>query len=276
MSDDRGESVGEDGQGAGRRRRSPPVTPSESIAGNALEGAGRGPFAGLRRRIYLTYHYLGWRTLLFRLLTFPLRFTPLKRHLQLRSRWGHDAYRRALAWYRERGQPVDIVIPSFRDAERVRALVDSIAHTVPRGMARVIVADDCSGPEHLAGAASDRGHRDRRGNREHGLRRERESRPARRRSRAGRGRPELRRRGAPRLAGVPAVRGLARSRTLASSARGCSTPTGASSSPARRATSGRRSGSTTATVSSRAIGAPRRCPAPSWPSREPACTSSAS
>ncbi len=86
---------------------------------------------------------------MFRLFTFPLRFTPLKRHLQLRSRWGHDAYRRALAWYRERGQPVDIVIPSFRDAERVRALVDSIAHTVPRGMARVIVADDCSGPEHL-------------------------------------------------------------------------------------------------------------------------------
>ena len=50
----------------------------------------------------------------------------------------------------ERGRPVDIVIPSYRDAERVRKLVKSIAKTVPRGMARVIVADDSSGPEHLA------------------------------------------------------------------------------------------------------------------------------
>jgi GT2 family glycosyltransferase/glycosyltransferase involved in cell wall biosynthesis len=128
----------------------PPIAQPESIAATALDGTFSGPLAGLRRRIYLTYRYLGWRTLIFRVLTFPLRFTPLKRHLQLRSRWGHDAYRRALAWYREHGQPVDIVIPSFRDADRVQALVASIAQTVPRGMARVIVADDCSGAEHLA------------------------------------------------------------------------------------------------------------------------------
>ena len=51
----------------------------------------------------LRYH--GWRTLLFRVITFPLRFTPLKRRLRLRSNPDDDAYRRALDWYREHGGP---------------------------------------------------------------------------------------------------------------------------------------------------------------------------
>ncbi len=104
----------------------------------------------MRRRIYLTYHYLGWRTLLFRALTFPLRFTPLKHRLQLRTHARDRDMRRAMAWYREYGRPVTIVIPSFRDAERVATLVKSIRKTVPRGMARIVVADDASGPEGLA------------------------------------------------------------------------------------------------------------------------------
>jgi GT2 family glycosyltransferase/glycosyltransferase involved in cell wall biosynthesis len=128
----------------------PPIAQPESIAAHALDGTFSGPLAGLRRRIYLTYRYHGWRTLLFRALTLPLRLTPLKRRLQLRSRTGDDAYRRAVAWYREHGEPVDIVIPSYRDAERVLALVQSIRKTVPRELARIIVADDASGPEHLA------------------------------------------------------------------------------------------------------------------------------
>jgi GT2 family glycosyltransferase/glycosyltransferase involved in cell wall biosynthesis len=128
----------------------PPIARSETIASSALDGEFKGPLAGLRRRIYLTYHYLGWRTLLFRVLTFPLRFTPLRHRLSLRSRTGHDAYRRALAWYREHAQPVSIVIPSYRDAERVATLVASIHRTVPRGLAHIVVADDASGPEHVA------------------------------------------------------------------------------------------------------------------------------
>jgi GT2 family glycosyltransferase len=52
---------------------------------------------------------------------------------------------------------VDIVIASYRDAGFVRALVKSIRRTVPRGMARVIVADDASGPEHLAALRGIRG-----------------------------------------------------------------------------------------------------------------------
>jgi GT2 family glycosyltransferase len=116
----------------------------------ALEGAPRGPLADVRRRIKLTIEYHGWRTLLFRFVTFPLRFTPLKNRLALRSAASNDAYRRALAWYREHARPVDVVIPSYRDAERVRTLVASIRRTVPAGMARIVVADDASGPEHVA------------------------------------------------------------------------------------------------------------------------------
>jgi GT2 family glycosyltransferase/glycosyltransferase involved in cell wall biosynthesis len=131
------------------RRQAAGGAPS-AISDTAFGRPTRGPFAKLRRRVYLTYHYLGWRTLLFRMVTLPLRLTPLRHRLRLRSDTRNDAYRRALAWYREHGEPVDIVIPSFRDAEQVGTLAASIARTVPSGMARLIVADDCSGPEHLA------------------------------------------------------------------------------------------------------------------------------
>jgi GT2 family glycosyltransferase len=124
---------------------------------SGLPGARRGPLRNLWRRIYLTYRYLGPRTLVFRMLTFPLRFTPLERRLRLRSHVRDQELRRALAWYRERGRPVDIVIPSYRDAARVRVLVRSISRTVGRGMARVIVSDDCSGGEHIAALRRIRG-----------------------------------------------------------------------------------------------------------------------
>ncbi len=128
---------------------SPPIAERESIAATALDGSFSGPLAGVRRRIYLTYRYLGWRTLLFRVLTFPLRLTPLKRRLRLRTHARDREMRRAMAWYREHGRPVSVVIPSFRDAEHVAALVTSIRKTVPRGMARIVVCDDASGAEHL-------------------------------------------------------------------------------------------------------------------------------
>jgi GT2 family glycosyltransferase/glycosyltransferase involved in cell wall biosynthesis len=134
------DSDGTDARGA--------IAQPESIAANALDGSFSGPLAGIRRRIYLTYRYHGWRTLLFRAVTLPLRLTPLRHRLRSHAR--NLEMRRALAWYREQGRSVDIVIPSFRDAERVQTLVQSIHRTVPRGMARVIVADDASGPEHVA------------------------------------------------------------------------------------------------------------------------------
>ncbi len=117
---------------------------------NPTEGRPQGALSNLRRRIYLTYRYFGLRTILFRALTFPLRFTPLQRRLRLRTHARDQELRRAVEWYREHGRPVDIVIPSYRDAEHVRVLVRSLLKTVPKGMGRVIVADDCSGTEHLA------------------------------------------------------------------------------------------------------------------------------
>jgi GT2 family glycosyltransferase/glycosyltransferase involved in cell wall biosynthesis len=120
------------------------------VSDSPIEGRPQGAFANLTRRIQLTYRYFGMRTLLFRAITLPLRFTPLARRLRLRTHARDQELRSAVAWYREHGRPVDIVIPSYRDAERVRTLVRSIAGTVRPGMARVIVADDCSGAEHVA------------------------------------------------------------------------------------------------------------------------------
>ena len=46
------------------------------------------------------------------------------------------------------------MIPSYRDAEQVRRLVRSIRATVRAGMARVIVADDASGPSTSPGCGA--------------------------------------------------------------------------------------------------------------------------
>jgi GT2 family glycosyltransferase len=53
-------------------------------------------------------------------------------------------------WYRREGRPVSIVIPSYKDADKLAALVKSIRKTTDRDRVRIIVADDNSGPEHVA------------------------------------------------------------------------------------------------------------------------------
>jgi GT2 family glycosyltransferase len=114
-----------------------------------LDGGFGGPLGGLRRRIYLTYRYHGLGTLAFRVLTLPLRLTPLRHRLALRSHGRGGELRSAQSWFKRNGRPVDIVIASYRDVEHVATLVRSINKTVPKEMARIIVADDASGPEHL-------------------------------------------------------------------------------------------------------------------------------
>ena len=144
-----------------------------------------------------------------------------------------------VAWYREHGRPVTIVIPSYRDAEQVATLVAEHPQDRARaGWRAIIVADDASGPEHVAALRAIEGIEVVAGERERRLRRQRQPRPARRRPRARRGGAQLRHRGSPGLAGLPAVRRLAGGRRRRSSAPVCSTPTGASSSPAPCATSG--------------------------------------
>ncbi len=113
--------------------------------------------AKLRRRIYLTYRYRGPRMLVYRVITFPLRFTPLRPYLQMEPSARIDPSV-ALRWYRQHGRRVTVVIPSYRDATHVARLVRSIRRTTrtwrgllgPRDPVSIVVADDASGPEHLA------------------------------------------------------------------------------------------------------------------------------
>jgi GT2 family glycosyltransferase/glycosyltransferase involved in cell wall biosynthesis len=84
----------------------------------------------------LTYRYLGWRTVLLRALTFPLRLTPLRNRINAGGGAAEFDRREALRWYR----PPDDVI----------ALVRSIRATTPAEMVKIVVADDASAPEHVA------------------------------------------------------------------------------------------------------------------------------
>ena len=188
-----------------------------AMSDNPLDGRPQGAFSNLRRRIYLTYTYLGLRTILFRGAHASRCASPrCERRMRLRTHARDQELRRARRLVSRARPAGDIVIPSYRDAEHVRALVRSISKTVPRGMARVIVADDCSGPEHLAALrAIDGIDLLVAGEQQRGLRRERQPRPARERRRARRGRAELRHRGAAELARVSAVRGPPRPRTSA-------------------------------------------------------------
>jgi GT2 family glycosyltransferase len=119
------------------------------VSPSPLEGRRPGRLTGLPRRIYLTLRYRGFRALIYQTLVFPLRLTPLDRVLGLGPGTGREA-RAARAWYRAHGRPVTIVIPSYRDAKLVTRLVAAIRRTTDRGRVRIIVADDASGPEHLA------------------------------------------------------------------------------------------------------------------------------
>jgi GT2 family glycosyltransferase len=114
-----------------------------------LEGTPRRGVRGLARRIVLTYRYQGLGSLIYRLLTFPLRFTPIRPLLRLEPRARHDRST-MLDWYREEGRPVTIVVPSYRDSTRIATLVRSIRETTEPTRVRIIVADDASGPEHLS------------------------------------------------------------------------------------------------------------------------------
>jgi GT2 family glycosyltransferase len=103
----------------------------------------------LPRRAYLTYKHRGISSVLFRTLVFPLRLTPLDRVLRLGPGPGGNAVA-ARHWYRNHGRPVTIVIPSYRDAKLVMQLVAKVRQTTDRHRVRIVVADDGSGPDHLA------------------------------------------------------------------------------------------------------------------------------
>src|SRR3954470_18747414 len=97
-------------------------------------------FSGLPKRAFLTLRYLGLPQTLYRVVTFPLRLTPLGPRLGLVARVG-DPSAPARAWYAEHGRPVAVVIPSYGPARLALKAARSVKKTSD---ARVIVADDGS------------------------------------------------------------------------------------------------------------------------------------
>src|SRR4051794_26248153 len=71
-------------------------------------------FGDLPRRVVLTIRYHGWRELIVRAATFPLRLTPWgsRKFSGRATRWAI-----ARQWYRRKGLPVAVVIPHYGDAK---------------------------------------------------------------------------------------------------------------------------------------------------------------
>jgi GT2 family glycosyltransferase/glycosyltransferase involved in cell wall biosynthesis len=100
--------------------------------------------ASVPRRAWLTLRYHGIGTFAWRAVTFPLRFTPLRRHV------GRDPYfaenRTARRWYARNGRPVTVVIPTYGDPTLTIDTVRSVRRTTNRDRTRIVVADDGSAP----------------------------------------------------------------------------------------------------------------------------------
>ncbi len=113
--------------------------------------------ANLRRRIYLTYRYRGLGTVLYRTLHF-VEFTPLRPLPAPRADDPGRSLARAALVSKARPPGHPSLVPSYRDADRVAELVASIRRTTrtrlgllgPHHPVRIVVADDASGPEHVA------------------------------------------------------------------------------------------------------------------------------
>jgi GT2 family glycosyltransferase len=102
---------------------------------------------GLPRRAWLTLRYHGTQETAWRLVSFPLRFTPLGSRLGLppvRHDRSTAERSRAGVWYRRHGRPVAVVIPSYGPPELALAAVRSVRRTTNRRRVRVIVVDDGS------------------------------------------------------------------------------------------------------------------------------------
>ena len=148
---------GDAGGGSGEARHPVEAPELGELDAGGAEAAGetapqlpRGRVASLWRRIVLTWRYHGPWSVAFRIITFPLRATPLRYRLGVR-RLIDPLNFQAQRWYRVHGEPVAVVIPSYRDADSVGCpgALDPGDHA-RASCVRIIVADDASGPEHLA------------------------------------------------------------------------------------------------------------------------------
>src|SRR5438034_386281 len=98
---------------------------------------------GLPRRAWLTLRYHGGATFLWRIVTFPLRFTPLRGYVR-RDLAHAGEHRAAHRWYRRHGRHVTVVIPTYGDPTVTIDAVRSVRRTVDTRRTRIVVADDGS------------------------------------------------------------------------------------------------------------------------------------
>src|SRR5215212_10627479 len=96
-----------------------------------------GRIADVWRRARLTLKYHGPKELAFRVVTAPLRPTPLGERLGHGRRYGAEEAR-ARRWYRSEGRLVTVVIPTFGDPGLVERAVASVRKTTDRKRVRVI------------------------------------------------------------------------------------------------------------------------------------------
>ena len=124
--------------------------------GSPLSRRPAGRIADLRRRARLTLVHHGPGELAFRLLTAPLRLTPLAPRLRSAGRFdgrrlrqmGRIEEARARRWYRHQGRPVTIVIPTYGDPGLVEQAVRSVRKTTEPARTQVVVVDDGSETRH--------------------------------------------------------------------------------------------------------------------------------
>ena len=100
-------------------------------------------FGQLPRRAWLTIKYQGAGQFAFRLVTFPLRLTPLGRRL-LPARTPRTSTALARAWYGDNWRPVTIVIPTYGSPEPALEAVRSLRRTCDPKRVRIVVTDDAS------------------------------------------------------------------------------------------------------------------------------------
>src|SRR5438477_7042996 len=84
---------------------------------------------GLPRRAWLTLRYHGGTTFFWRIATFPLRFTPLRKYVRRDFEYAAE-YRAAHRWYKRNGRHVTVVIPTYGDPTLTIDTVRSVRRTV--------------------------------------------------------------------------------------------------------------------------------------------------
>ena len=102
----------------------------------------------IRERIRLTIQYNGIRSLLYRVVTYPLRFTPLRHRVTRGLRPRRD--RAARDWYRRNARPVTLAIPATRTRRRCPSWWRACAGRPRRSWSGSSYRTTQSGPEHVA------------------------------------------------------------------------------------------------------------------------------